>query len=129
LTPPVPEEFACGLYCARMRLALGRIGPTAAILICIFACFLPGTARAWADPPRAAQMDFGGLVRTYELHVPAGVSHPSALVVNLHAAGATGRDQAALTHYDSVADAHGFVAVHPDGIDLTRRFTGGEFAG
>ena len=119
MTPPVPEEFACGLYCARMRLALGRIGPTAAILICIFACFLPGTARAWADPPRAAQMDFGGLVRTYELHVPAGVSHPSALVVNLHAAGATGRDQAALTHYDSVADAHGFVAVHPDGIDLS----------
>ena len=90
-----------------------------AILICVFACLVPGPARAWANPPQAAQMDFGGLVRTYQLHVPAGVDHPSGLVVNLHAAGATGRDQEALTHYNAVADAHGFVAVYPDGIDLS----------
>jgi polyhydroxybutyrate depolymerase len=69
--------------------------------------------------PTAAQLDFGGLVRTYELHVPAGVEHPSGLVVNLHAAGATGRDQAALTHYDSVADTHGFAVLYADGIDFS----------
>ncbi|MDT5197723.1 MAG: polyhydroxybutyrate depolymerase, partial [Mycobacterium sp.] len=119
MTPPVPAEFARGLYRARMRLALARIGPVAATLICVVACLLPGAATASASPFRSAQIDFGGLVRTYELHVPAGVDHPLGLVVNLHAAGATGRDQAALTHYDSVADAHGFVAVHPDGIDFS----------
>lgn len=76
-----------------------------------------GVARA--EPPRPAALDFGGLVRTYELHIPPGVTRPSALVVNLHAAGATGRDQAALTHYDAVADAHGFAVVYPDGIDMS----------
>jgi polyhydroxybutyrate depolymerase len=102
-----------------MRLALARIGPITAVLICVVARLLPGAATASASPIRSAQIDFGGLVRTFELHVPAGVDHPLGLVVNLHAAGATGRDQAALTHYDSVADAHGFVAVHPDGIDFS----------
>ena len=53
------------------------------------------------------------------MHVPAGVEHPSGLVINLHGAGATGQDQAALTHYDSVADAHGFVVAYPDGIDFS----------
>ena len=72
-----------------------------------------------AVPAVAAQLDFGGLARTYRLHVPAGVEHPTGLVVNLHAAGATGDGQAALTHYDAVADAHGFVVVYPDGIDFS----------
>ena len=102
-----------------MRLALARVSPTIATLICGLAALVPGVAPAWAGPPQATQMNFGGLVRTYQLHVPAGLEHPSGLVVNLHAAGATGRDQEALTHYDSVADAHGFVAVYPDGIDLS----------
>jgi polyhydroxybutyrate depolymerase len=59
------------------------------------------------------------LARTYSVHLPAGVDRPSGLVINLHAAGATGQDQAALTHYDSIADAHGFVVAYPDGIDLS----------
>jgi polyhydroxybutyrate depolymerase len=75
--------------------------------------------RAWAAPAEAAPFDFGGIARTYTLHVPAGLAHPSGLVVNLHAAGATGREQAALTHYDAVSDAHGFVVVYPDGVDLS----------
>jgi polyhydroxybutyrate depolymerase len=102
-----------------MRIALTRIGPIAATLLCVAACLVAGATSASASPFRSAQIDFGGLARTYELHVPAGVEHPSALVVNLHAAGATGRDQAALTHYNAVADAHGFAVVHPDGIDFS----------
>ncbi|AKS34202.1 alpha/beta hydrolase family esterase [Mycolicibacterium goodii] len=79
-----------------------------------------GTAPGHADPLGsipAAQIDFGGMIRTYQLHLPPGVDKPTGLVVNLHAAGLTGADQAALTHYDSVADAHGFAVVYPDGID------------
>ena len=75
--------------------------------------------RVAAAPRSATSIDFGGLSRTYELHVPAGANHPTGLVVNLHAAGATGREQEALTHYDSVADAHGFLVVYPDGIDAS----------
>jgi polyhydroxybutyrate depolymerase len=74
-----------------------------------------------ADPVATAQFgfEFGGLIRMYSLHVPAGVERPSGLVINLHAAGATGRDQAALTRYDAVADAHGFAVAYPDGIDFS----------
>jgi polyhydroxybutyrate depolymerase len=89
-------------------------------LTCLIACFVPGhMAQASAAPAEAAQLDFGGLARTYSLHVPPGVEHPAGLVVNLHAAGATGQQQAALTNYDAVADAYGFAAVYPDGIDLS----------
>lgn len=79
-----------------------------------------GASVAHADPLvliPAAQIDVGGMVRTYQLHLPPGTPQPSGLVVNLHAAGLTGADQAALTHYDSVADAHGLAVVYPDGID------------
>jgi polyhydroxybutyrate depolymerase len=103
-----------------MRLAFGRIGPVIATAVTVFATLVPGApASASPTPWAAAQIDFGGLARSYELHVPAGVDHPSGLVVNLHAAGATGADQAALTHYNAVADAHGFIVVYPDGIDLS----------
>jgi polyhydroxybutyrate depolymerase len=89
-------------------------------LTCVVACVVPGQmARAMAAPSEAAQLDFGGLARTYSLHVPPGVDHPAGLVVNLHAAGATGQQQAALTNYDGVADAYRFAAVYPDGIDLS----------
>jgi polyhydroxybutyrate depolymerase len=105
-------------YRRRVHSALGRVGPIFAILITVLSCLLPGAARAWASPYAAAQLDFGGLPRTYVLHVPPG-GHPSALVVNLHGAGATGGGQEALTNYDAVADAHGFAVVYPDGIDLS----------
>lgn len=97
--------------CSRLALA----GAILAI-----ACFTQGcVVRASASPGQAAPFDYGGLARTYTLHVPAGVERPSGLVVNLHAAGATGAQQAALTNYDAIADSYGFVAVYPDGIDLS----------
>jgi polyhydroxybutyrate depolymerase len=85
-------------------------------IVGLLASFAPW---AWPAPAQAAQFDFGGVPRTYTVHVPAGVPSPTGLVVNLHAAGATGADQAALSHYNAVSDAHGFVVVYPDGIDLS----------
>lgn len=87
--------------------------------MCAAATVMFGAATVSAVPARAAAIQVGGLSRTYEIHVPAGVTHPSALVVNLHAAGVSGREQAALTHYNAVADAHGFAVVYPDGIDMS----------
>ncbi|MGV9803006.1 alpha/beta hydrolase family esterase [Mycobacterium sp. NPDC003449] len=103
----------------RTHFGKSRLGSLITALAGVLAGSVLAAGHAWATPFPAAQIDFGGLVRTYQLHLPAGVEHPSGLVVNLHAAGATGRDQAALTHYDAVADAHGFVAVYPDGIDYS----------
>ncbi len=80
---------------------------------------MPGGARGSAspgDPPGA--LTFGGVQRTYVLHVPPGTaSHPSGLVINLHGAGQTGADQAALTNYNAIADQYGFIVAYPDGID------------
>lgn len=98
------------------RFALSRVGPVVVGLLSAVACVVAGASPAGAEPP-AAQIDFGGLARTYYLHVPPGLTHPAGLVVNLHASGATGAEQAALTHYDSVADGNGFIVVYPDGID------------
>ena len=87
-----------------------------AVALCALAAFAP-VAPASAEPVAAAHIDFGGLPRTYTLHVPPG--EPNGLVLNLHAAGLTGVDQANLTHYNAIADAHGFVVAYPDGIDFS----------
>lgn len=92
-----------------------------AFVFCTLVFLVTGYAgSAWAAGPfQTDVIDFGGLARTYSVHVPAGVQRPAGLVINLHAAGATGADQAALTRYNSVADAHGFVVAYPDGIDFS----------
>jgi polyhydroxybutyrate depolymerase len=64
-------------------------------------------------------LNFGGLQRSYLVHVPPGLEQPAGLVLNLHGAGMTSASQAAMTNYNSVADQHGFVVVYPEGIDLS----------
>ena len=63
-------------------------------------------------------LTFGGLQRSYVLHVPPA-SPPVGLVINLHGSGMTGAAQAALTNYNAVADRFGFVVAYPDGVDLS----------
>lgn len=99
-------------------------GRTLAVLTCMFGCLMPASvvqagAAPLPAPLPAAYFDYGGLARTYTLHVPPGLENPAGLVINLHAGGLTSGDQAALTHYNAIADAHGFVVAYPDGIDLS----------
>lgn len=70
---------------------------------------------AQAQVPRALR--FGGLERTYVLHLPPGP--PTGLVLNLHGAGMNGGQQQAATGYDGVADRLGLAVAYPDGIDLS----------
>jgi polyhydroxybutyrate depolymerase len=95
---------------------IGRATALITALCCINALF---GAPASAAGDSRGELEFGGLQRSYELHVPAGLDHPAGLVINLHGSGATGSEQAALTGYDGVADRHGFAVVYPDGIDLS----------
>ena len=74
----------------------------------------PASADA-PDPP--GTLTFGGLQRNYVLHVPPGP--PAGLVINLHGAGMSGQDQAAVTGYDAVGDRYGFVVAYPNGIDAS----------
>ncbi len=84
-------------------------------------CNVHGVAHAFASVgvDTAGALEFGGLNRTYQLHVPANVENPAGLVINLHGAGETGGAQASLTNYNAVADQHGFAVVYPDGIDYS----------
>lgn len=91
-----------------------RFAALVAVLLC---CGVYGTGQASADSPGV--LSFGGLDRTYQLHLPAGVDPPAGLVINLHGAGATGATQASVTNYNAVADQHGFAVVYPDGIDFS----------
>ena len=77
--------------------------------------YTSASARAAGDA--GGQLTFGGMQRTYLVHAPAGLDHPAGLVINLHGAGSTGAEQAAISHYDTVADQLGLVVVYPDGID------------
>lgn len=96
-----------------------RLGPLSVALATLLwvSPFTGLQAAAVAGVDTAGTISIGPLQRTYQLHVPAGLDHPSGLVLNLHGAGATGSGQAAVTGFNAVADAHGFAVVYPDGID------------
>ena len=97
---------------------LARMTAVVAVLLSFLAT---GGARASALPggDLPGELVFGGMPRTYQLHVPAGLDRPAGLVINLHGAGQTGGEQAAVTNYNAIADQHGFVVAYPDGIDFS----------
>lgn len=96
-----------------------RVRPLMVALCAALTCFggYTSAAPASAAGDTPGQFTFGGLQRTYLVHAPAGLDHPAGLVLNLHGAGSTGGDQAAISHYNTVADQLGLVVVYPDGID------------
>jgi polyhydroxybutyrate depolymerase len=59
-----------------------------------------------------------GHERTYEVHAPASYKGEQAvpLVVVLHGRNGTGHGTVGFTHFDAVADAHGFLVAFPDGL-------------
>jgi polyhydroxybutyrate depolymerase len=60
-------------------------------------------------------IESGGIVRSYQVHVPARASQTLPLVVVLHGGGGNGAGMRTLTGMDSSSDAAGFIAVYPDG--------------
>jgi polyhydroxybutyrate depolymerase len=98
--------------------AMMRMTAIAAVLFG-FVAYGPAPASALPGGDLPGELVFGGLPRTYQLHVPAGLDHPAGLVINLHGAGQTGGEQAAATNYNAVADQNGFVVAYPDGIDFS----------
>ncbi|QLL08515.1 alpha/beta hydrolase family esterase [Mycobacterium vicinigordonae] len=86
----------------------------AALLICLVGCNERQVQAARARD-QAGMMQYGGLNRTYLVHVPPGP--PFGLVLNLHGGGGTGAGQRGLTDFDSVADINGLLVVYPDGYD------------
>ncbi len=67
------------------------------------------------DGSQVGTFEFGGLTRSYRLHVPP--AEPTGLVISLHGGGGTGAGQEALTDFDAVADTADLLVVYPDGYD------------
>src|ERR1700756_3830983 len=91
-----------------------RLLSVGVLAVCLIGC---GVRHVSASSPRdlAATFRFGGMDRTYTLHVPPG--DPVGLVLNLHGGGGTGNGQQLLTDFDTVADAHNLLVAYPDGYD------------
>lgn len=96
------------------RMPWARLLLLAVLLGCLVGCNERQIAAARARD-QAGIFPYGGLNRTYLVHVPPGP--PVGLVLNLHGGGGTGAGQRGLTDFDSVADANGLLVVYPDGYD------------
>ena len=74
---------------------------------------------------KASGFEYGGIQRTYVLHIPqAGIatSKPPLIIV-LHGGGGAGRGMVSLTYseFDSLADRDTAVVVYPDGVNRSWR--------
>ncbi|CKM18473.1 esterase lipoprotein LPQC [Mycobacterium tuberculosis] len=83
------------------------------LMVCLAGC--GGVQLLARHASSVATFQFGGLTRSYRLHVPP--AEPSGLVISLHGGGGTGAGQEALTDFDAVADAADLLVVYPDGYD------------
>ncbi|MBA2544154.1 MAG: hypothetical protein H0V17_31205, partial [Deltaproteobacteria bacterium] len=66
--------------------------------------------------------------RDVEVHVPASYDPTlrAPIVLNIHGLSSSGADQAELTHMIESSNAHGFIAVHPNGTGSPRGWNGGD---
>lgn len=65
------------------------------------------------------QLNVAGSERSFSVHVPSGEPPPAGFPVVLvfHGGGMQGEGMQRLTHMNELADARGFIAVYPNGID------------
>jgi polyhydroxybutyrate depolymerase len=73
------------------------------------------------------ELDFGGLTRTYHVHVPESYdgAAPVPLVLDFHGYMSDALQQIVLTGMNAKADEEGFIAVHPEGSGVLRSWNGG----
>lgn len=89
------------------------------ILALSYLLLLPLLAQAAGDPK--LQLEYGGLDRSYLLHLPSPLpNNPLPLVVVLHGGGGSAESAARMTGFDAEADEGGFIVVYPEGTDRSR---------
>ena len=87
-----------------------------ALTLGLLACARSGAAPApSADATRTLM--FGGIQRSYILHIPPSYdgSHTLPLVLDFHGGGGNAQSQRRTSGFESLADGKGFIVVYPDG--------------
>lgn len=64
-------------------------------------------------------LDWGGMIRTYHLHVPPGADSSKALplVFAFHGGGGTGLQMERFSGFSALSDKEGFLVCYPDGVE------------
>ena len=82
--------------------------------------------------PPPLRFQYAGVMRSFRVHVPAGLAERAAtpLVLMFHGGGGSGNQfQNASSRMDEVADREGFITVYPDGSGVLRTWNGGGCCG
>lgn len=87
------------------------------LLTSILACGVHKERREALAQSQELSMTSGGVERTYRLLVPEVLPAQPALLVTLHGRGGHGTKLMKHTRLGEMANAHGFIAVFPDGLD------------
>jgi polyhydroxybutyrate depolymerase len=76
-------------------------------------------------------LSFGGMNRTFDVHVPASYdpSKPTPVVLNFHGYSSNSSQENLLSNMDAKSDAVGFIAVHPQGTGSTPSWNAGACCG
>lgn len=91
------------------------------LILCLLV--LLGASSAWAAGDSSEEVEFGGMDRSYLLHLPNPLPNkPLPLVVVLHGGGGSAKSAAKMTDFDAEADKEGFIVVYPEGSDKARPF-------
>lgn len=91
------------------------------LILCLLV--LLGASSAWAAADSSEEVEFGGMDRSYLLHLPNPLPNkPLPLVVVLHGGGGSAKGAAKMTDFDAEADKQGFIVVYPEGSDKARPF-------
>jgi polyhydroxybutyrate depolymerase len=94
--------------------------PAGFVVFCFLAVASVGLASA-IENDTLRSLSFGGLSRSYRIHIPPGHDRriPRPLLLVLHGGGGTGENMIKLTlgGFDKLADEEGFVVVYPDAVE------------
>src|SRR5262249_46752885 len=116
----IPSGLVSG---ARAPVGIRRMSTIRALLVlCVGALLLaahPTRAAGFLPGDHLRALPFGGLVRTYRVHVPPSYdgSVPVPLVLDIHGFGSNAEQQEAISGMRAESDAHGFLVVYPQGTN------------
>jgi polyhydroxybutyrate depolymerase len=90
----------------------------ASVILLAAALAATGAACAADAPGERKHITVDGEEREYYVHLPPGYDGgtPAPLVLGLHGGGGTAKKFDKLAHMNETADAHGFIAVYPQGL-------------